>query len=142
MKVPIIETWETLFDDERIAYIPELKQNALITPQYEDWVRDSCTKELQEEQSDEIKRLMAIIEAKDWENLQLKKSVETNKELAEKSRRSCEEMQEKHQELKRKCGELYDQTEHMSNPYSRESKYIVIDRLKRTNKFVETTFEK
>ena len=120
MKVPIIETWKTLFDDMRIAYNLELKQNALITPQYEDWVGDSCTKELQEGQSDEIKRLMAIIEAKDRENLQLKKSVETNKELAEKSRRSSEEMREKHQELERKCGELYDQAERMSNPYCRE----------------------
>ena len=62
---------------------------------------------------------MAIIEAKDKENLQLKKSIKTNKELAEKSRRSYEEMRENHQELKRKCGELYDQAECMSNPYSR-----------------------
>ena len=79
---------------------------------------------------------MAIIETKDNENLQLKKSVETTKDLAEKNRRLYEEMREKHQELKRKCRELYDQTERMSHPYSRESKNAVIDRLKSTNEFV------
>ena len=79
---------------------------------------------------------MAIIETKDNENLQLKKSVETTKDLAEKNIRLYEEMREKHQELKRKCGELYDQTERMSHPYSRESKDAVIDRLKSTNEFV------
>ena len=33
-KVQIIETWETLSDNERIAYILELKQKTLVTPQY------------------------------------------------------------------------------------------------------------
>ena len=79
---------------------------------------------------------MAIIEAKDRENLQLKESVKASKEMAEKHKEACEKMREKHQELKRKCGELYDQVEHMSNPYTRESKDAVIDRLKRFNDFV------
>ena len=83
---------------------------------------------------------MVISEAKNRENLQLKKSSETNKKLAEKSIRSCEEIQEKYQELKRKCGELYDQAERMSNPYNRESKNVVKDRLKRTNEFVRNRF--
>ena len=42
-------------DDERIAYVPELKQKVLVTLQYEDWLRDSRTKEPQEGQSDEVK---------------------------------------------------------------------------------------
>ena len=83
---------------------------------------------------------MAIIEAKDRENLQLRKSVETTKEIAEKNRRSCVEIRKKHQELKRKCGELYDQAERMSRPYSRESKDAVIYRLKSTNEFVRNRF--
>ncbi|XP_071913977.1 uncharacterized protein [Coffea arabica] len=45
-------------------------------------------------------------------------------------------MHERHQELKRKCGELYDQTERMQNPYSREPKDAVIDRLKKFNDLV------
>ena len=36
MKIPIIEARETLSDDERIAYISELKKNVLVTLQYED----------------------------------------------------------------------------------------------------------
>ena len=59
-----------------------------------------------------------------------------NKSLAEKNKRLCEEMQERHQELKRKCGKLYDQTERMQNPYSREPKDAVIDRLKKFNDLV------
>ena len=79
---------------------------------------------------------MAIIEAKDRENAQLRQSVEVNKGLAEKNKRLCEEMQEKHQELKRKYGKLYDQVEQIQNPYSRESKDVVIDRLKKFNNLV------
>ena len=79
---------------------------------------------------------MAIIEAKDKENLQLKETVKTSKKMAEKHKETCEKMRGKHQELKRKCGELYDQVENMSNPYIRESKSAVIDRLKRFNDFV------
>ena len=36
MKIPIIEAWGTLSDDEHIKYIPELRQKDLVTPQYED----------------------------------------------------------------------------------------------------------
>ncbi|XP_071925881.1 serine/threonine-protein phosphatase 7 long form homolog [Coffea arabica] len=136
MKVSIVEAWETLSDDEDIAYVPQLKQMALVTPQYEEWLRESGAGRPLMEQSEEVKKLMAIIEAKDTENAQLRQSVKVNKGLAEKNKRLCEEMQERHQELKRKCGRLYDQTERMQNPYSREPKDAVIDRLKKFNDLV------
>ena len=44
--------------------------------------------------------------------------------------------EKKHQELKRKYGELFDQSERMTNPYSREPKNVVIDRFKKFNDFV------
>ncbi|XP_027158118.1 uncharacterized protein LOC113759747 [Coffea eugenioides] len=98
---------------------------ALVTPQYEEWLRESDAERPLMEQSEEVKKLMAIIAAKDRENAQLRQSVEVNKGLAEKNKRLCKEMQERHHELKRKCGKLYDQAEHMQNPYSRESKDAV-----------------
>ena len=70
------------------------------------------------------------------ENLQLNESIKTSKEMTEEQKEACKKMREKHQALKWKYGELYDQVEHMSNPYARESKSAVIDRLKRFNDFV------
>ena len=136
MKIPIIESWGTLFDDENITYDPQFKQMALVTSQYEEWLREFNTERPLTEQSEEVKKLMAIIEAKDRENAQLRQSVEVNKGLTEKNKKLCEEMQERHQELKKKCGKLYDQVECMQNPYSRKSKDAVIDRLKNFNDLV------
>ena len=36
MKIPIIEAWRILSDDEHVQYSSELKQKGLVTPQYED----------------------------------------------------------------------------------------------------------
>ena len=65
MKIPIIEAWGTLSDDEHVKYIPELKQNGLITLQYEDWFNSFGTQESQDKPSEEVKRFIA----KDRENL-------------------------------------------------------------------------
>ena len=54
-----------LSDDEHVKYIPELKQKGLVTPQYEDWLKGLNTQESQDEPSKEVKRLRAIIKAKD-----------------------------------------------------------------------------
>ena len=80
IKIPIIETYGTLSDDKHVKYIPELKQKGLVTPQYEGWFKGFGTQESQDEPSEEVKRLMAIIEAKDKENLQLKEIVKASKE--------------------------------------------------------------
>ena len=85
---------------------------------------------------------MAIIEAKDKENLQLKETIKTSKEMVEKHKEAYEKMREKHQKLKRKCGELYDQIEHMSNLYTRKLKNAVIDRLKGLMTLYEVVSEK
>ena len=45
MKIPIIEAWGTLFDDEHVKYIPEIKQKGLVTPQYEDWLKGFGTQD-------------------------------------------------------------------------------------------------
>ena len=65
MKIPNIEAWGTLSVDENIAYISNSKQMALVTPQYKDWLKDFGAQWLQKEPSEEVKRLMAIIEAED-----------------------------------------------------------------------------
>ena len=78
-----------------------------------------------------------ITRATNKENTQLKQSVEASKNLVEKNRELYEEIREKHRGLKRKCAELYDQAECMKNPYSRESKDAVIDRLKKFNDTVQ-----
>ena len=69
MKIPIIEVWGTLFDNEHVKYIPEFKQKGLVISQYEEWLKGFGTQESQDEPSEEVKRLMPIIEAKDRENL-------------------------------------------------------------------------
>ena len=130
MKDRIIEAWVKLSDDERFKYIPELKQKGLTTPQYEDWVRGSAIQGTQDEPTEEVKRLKAVIEAKDKEILQLSKSVETYKGIAEQNKQLYENEREKRQELKRKCGELYDQAEHVRVPYARETRDSVLDRLR------------
>ena len=142
MKVPIIEAWGMLSNDENIAYISDSTQMALVTPQYEHCLRDFGTQKPQKEKSEKVKRLMTIIEAKDRENVQLKQSVEVNKDLTEKNKKSYEEMREKHQKLKRKFEKLYNQVEHMRNPYSRKSKDAIIDRLKNLMTLYEIVFEK
>ena len=73
-----------------------------LPPQYEEWLRESGAGRPLMEQSEEVKKLMAIIEAKDKENAQLRQSVEMNKGLAEKNKKLCEEMQKRYQELKKK----------------------------------------
>ena len=40
MKIPITEAWGMLSNNENIAYIPNSKQIALVTPQYKDWLRN------------------------------------------------------------------------------------------------------
>ena len=115
---------------------------ALVTSQHENWLRDFDIQQSQVVQSEKVKRLMTIIDAKDKENVQLKQLAKVNRDLIKKDKRLYEEMQEKHQELKRKCGELYDQVECMKNPYSKESKNAVIDRLKNFNHLYEIAFEK
>ena len=72
MKIPITKTWGTLSNDKSIAYIPKFKQIALVTSQYGNWPRDFDTQQPRVIQSEEVKRLMAIIEAKDRANMQLK----------------------------------------------------------------------
>ena len=130
MKTLIDEAWETLSDDERVKYVPELKQRGLTTPQYEDWVRGSAAQEIQDEPSEEVKRLKAIVEAKDREILQLSKSAEAYKGMAEQNKQLYENERGKRQELKRKCAELYDQTECVRIPYARETKDSVLDRFR------------
>nr|XP_027122281.1 uncharacterized protein LOC113739250 [Coffea arabica] len=102
MKISIVEAWGTLSNDEEIAYAPQLKQMVLVTPQYDEWLRESNAERPLMGQSEEVKKLMAIIEAKDKENAQLRQSVEMNKGLAEKNKKLCEEMQKRYQELKKK----------------------------------------
>ncbi|CDP17712.1 unnamed protein product [Coffea canephora] len=130
MKDRIIEAWVTLSDDECFKYVPKLKQKGLTTPQYEDWVRKSAAQAPQDELVEEVKKLKAIIEARDKEILQLSKSVETHKGIAEQNKQLHENEREKCQELKRKCGELYDQAEHVRIPYARETRDSVLDRLR------------
>ena len=69
---------------------------ALVTSQYDEWFRESNAKRPSMEQSEEVKKLMTIIEVNDRKNAQLKQSMEVNKGLAEKNKRLCEEMQEKY----------------------------------------------
>ena len=108
-----------------------------MTPQYKDWFKSSATQESRDESSKEIKRLMAIIEAKDRENVQLRESVEVNKAIAENHRGVCQEMRQRHQELKRKCGELYDEVKRMKDPHHRESKNVIIDRFRKCNDLMQ-----
>ena len=65
MKIPITKTWGTLSKDKSIVYIPKFKQIAVVTSQYENWPRDFDTQQPQVIQSEEVKRLIAIIELKD-----------------------------------------------------------------------------
>ena len=130
MKTLIDEAWETLSDDERVKYVPELKQRGLTTPQYEDWIGRSTIQEMQDEPAKEVERLKAIIEARDKEILQLSKSVEAYKGMAEQNKQMYEGEREKRQEMKRKCGELYDQAERVKLPYARETRDSILDRLK------------
>nr|XP_027101279.1 uncharacterized protein LOC113720813 [Coffea arabica]XP_027101280.1 uncharacterized protein LOC113720813 [Coffea arabica] len=130
MKDRIIDAWVTLSDDVSFRYIPELKQKGLTTSQYEDWVGGSAAQEIQDEPSEEVKRLKAIIEAKDKEILQLSKSAEAYKGMAEQSKQLYENERGRRQELKRKCAELYDQTECVRISYARETKDSVLDRFR------------
>ncbi|XP_027067610.2 uncharacterized protein [Coffea arabica] len=122
MKDRIIEAWVTLSDDECFKYVTKLRQKGLTTPQYENWVRRSAAQGQQDEPAEKVKKLKAIIEARDMEILQLNKSVETYKGIAEQNKQLYENEREKRQDLKRKCGELYDQAEHVRIPYARETR--------------------